>query len=128
MYNTSLFTHKITENKCHIIEIVTAIKNPELINIQSIFCDINELSNYHNPVFHTYFLMAENKLVISDATAYNIAGIFPTNNFICIDDSKFERDDFDNVEFVDINLFTRENVDEFLGKVLESQKYEKYKV
>ena len=47
---------------------------------------------------------------------------------ICIDDSKFERDDFDNVEFVDINLFTRENVDEILGKVLESQKYEKYKV
>ena len=125
MYNISVFLQVIADQS-HILKILS-YTNPKNIYIKDMFCDINQMANYHNAFLHSYMLMSENKLLISDATCYRVADVFNTNKFICIDDIKFKQD-MDNVEFIDIKTFTPENTEKNLLEILGQKKYEKYKV
>tara|TARA_R100000278_G_scaffold29947_1_gene27576 strand:- start:23138 stop:23515 length:378 start_codon:yes stop_codon:yes gene_type:complete len=125
LYNISVFLQRIAAES-HVLKIMS-LTNPKKIYIKEMFCDTNQMANYHNPFFHSWMLMAENKLLLSDASCYNIAAIFDTNKFIAIDDPKFKQD-MDNVEFVDINIFNQGNTEEKLLEILGQDKYAKYKV
>lgn len=124
MYKISLFTQKLEEN----IPIVNVVKNQNIFNVQEAFCDKNQLVDYSTAIFHTYFLIGENKLVISDATVYSIAEVFNSNQFICIDDPDAKTKDLPNVDFYDINSIDPNDINTGLLKILQQEKYDEYKL
>lgn len=123
MYNVSLFTQFLSD-KSAIIQIAN---DQKVFDIQEIFCDKSNLINYGTSIFHTYFLIGERKLVLSDASVYNIANIYNSNDFICVDNGDLQQQGFDNVEFIDTNSL-KNNLDQKLREVLQQEKYNEYKI
>ena len=124
MYNISLFTQYLDENK----NIVKIAGNQTVFRIQEIFCDKNSLVNYDTPIFHSYFLIGENKLVLADSSAYRVADVFNSNQFICIDESATKPKDLDNVDFYNLEDINPENIDNELLKILQQEKYDEYRI
>ena len=123
MYNVSLFTQYLSD-KSYIIQIAN---DQKVFDIQAVFCDKSNLINYGTSIFHTYFLIGERKLVLCDASAYNIASIYNSNDFICVDNGDLQQQGFDNVEFIDVNSL-QNNLDQKLREVLQQEKYNEYKI
>ena len=129
MYKISIYSEKISQ-KSHIIQLLYRIKDPDLIWVKEIFCDQNQdLINTHNPILNTSLMMSQDKLILSDVSCYNIANIFRTNNFICIDSNKHTNiPNLDNVQFVAFEDFKDEDTSQKLKEILQVDKYEKYKI
>ena len=124
MYNISLFTQYLDENK----NIVKIAGNQTVFRIQEIFCDKNSLVNYDTPIVHSYFLIGENKLVLADSSVYRVADVFNSNQFICIDESSTNPKDLANVDFYNLEDINPENIDNELLKILQQEKYDGYRI
>lgn len=124
MYNISLFTQYLEESK-HILNMVT---NQTIFRPQEMFCDKNSIINHNTPIFHSYFMIGENKLILTDASVYSVAEIFNSNQFICIDSLAEKPKDLANVDFYDIEQIDPEKINEGLLKILQQEKYDEYRI
>lgn len=103
-----------------------ACSKKNIIYQPKLFCDqIHILSSY--PTLHTSYLMGQQLLILTDNSVYQIADIFGSNRFICID--KPSRHSAKNVDFYSIEHFNKKNENEYLEilqTIFFNGKYENY--
>lgn len=122
MYNISLFTQILRTD----LPIVNLIQNQNVISINEVFCDKSAYVDYDTPIFHSYYLVGEKKLILADETVYAVANVFDSNNYICIGETEVES--LPNVEFHHVSKFANTDVNKVLLEILNQTKYDEYKL
>lgn len=125
MLNLSLFSQNINAEN-NILKLYILANQSKHISSPRIFCDsINLLLDL--PIFHTTHMMGSSLLILTDNSCYQIADVFSTNKFICIDSPS--RHSAKNVDFYSIEEFIdNKNYLEILINILSKQEYKNYVV
>lgn len=126
MYDIKLFT--INANKeNNMLGLYNMMVQAGLIAKPAIFCDtISVLSEI--PRFHTFHLLTQNYLLLTDNSVNMIADTFNSNKFICIDiPSRFS---YPNVDYYSLEDFYKKTPETNIKTVQEilNKGYQKYVV
>jgi hypothetical protein len=128
MYNLSAYS-SIIHQQTSVLAIYSALLENNLISKPKIFFDKRLIEiKAHIPLLHAWHLCSETQLVLTDNSVYDIADVFPSNKFICIDIPC--RHNASNVDHYSIEPFAKsQDAKHTLGlllDILNKKDYEQY--
>jgi len=130
MYNISLYS-SVLHDKTGVLAIYSALIEKNYIVEPKIFFDKRLINLKESiPALHAWHLCGAQELTLTDNTVYDIANIFPSNRFMCIDQPC--RHQAPNVDHYSIEEFAKSKDQEttlkMLLDILNKKEYEKYAI
>lgn len=128
MYNLSLYS-AVLHQQTSILALYSALIDNNLVLEPRIFFDkrLIEIKN-SIPLLHAWHLCGAQELVLTDNTVYDIAKIFPSNKFICVDIPC--RHSAENVDHYSIEPFAKskdaQTTINLISDILNKKDYEEY--
>lgn len=125
MHKVALYSQKLN-NETDILKIYLEAVHKGLISQPLLFSDDSSII-LNASQLHTYNLLSQNLLVMTDNTIFNIVDIYNSNKFICIDDKS--RYDYSKVDFYPKENFVQEEERlKQLQEIFAKEEYKKYEI